>query len=281
MKILITGGGGFVGRNLARLLPHFRHETIAPTHQELDMLDFRSYEAFLKKTKPDAIIHTAFKGHFGKQGDAEAFIDNIKMYESLWMADKGKPTIIFGSGAEFDRRLAIDNVREQKLFESWPVDLYGLSKNIIARRFMDCYANESEFHNPLLLRLFGCFGSDEPEYRFIKRSILRLKQGLPIEIVQDKYMDFIYIEDVAACVNKVLHLDEDFYRHMNLTYEKKYKLSDIAKIICNIMKVNENIVIQKPGLDLPYTGNGSLIAMENVDMYGLEQGIARMIFDLK
>ena len=280
MKILVTGGAGFIGSSLAHLLPHYGHETIAPNREQLDMTDFKAYEAFLKKHKPDAIVHTAFKGHFGAQGGETAFVDNLKMYETLWMGDAGLPTVIFGSGAEFDRRFAIENAAPDRVFDAWPIDLYGLSKNIISRRFMDRNLGDSELENPFLLRLFGCFGPDEPEYRFIKRSINRLKQGLPIEIEQDKYMDFFYIDDVAAVINRVVH-ETDIFRHMNLTYDKKYKLSQVAELICSIMKVPTNITIVNPDLALPYTGNSTHLSMENIDFYGLEQGIARMVKDLE
>lgn len=282
MNVLITGGGGFVGRNLAHLLPQYGHTTIAPTRQELDMTNYESYVEYLNRHCPDAIIHTAFKGHFSSQNTESDLVANLTMYETLYLADAyDRPTIIFGSGAEFDRRFSIDNTPEHELFHSYPLDLYGLTKNIISRRFLDgTYEDGTYISNPFLLRLFGCFGDDEPDFRFIKRSILRLKQELPIEIERDKHMDFFYIEDVAAVVDRVITNQETGFRHINLVYENKTSLSQIAKTICKTMNVPERIEIKNIGMDNSYTGDGTLLASQKIDLYGLEQGIARMVHEL-
>ena len=54
MKILITGGSGFVGRNLVRLMPGFGHTVLAPTHAEMDMIDVNGMLMYMCKHKPDA-----------------------------------------------------------------------------------------------------------------------------------------------------------------------------------------------------------------------------------
>lgn len=282
MRVLITGAGGFFGRNLARLLPKYGHTVLAPTRLELDMTKYEDYVAYLNRHCPDAIIHTAFKGHFSAQNTESDMIANLTMYENLYLADSlERPTIIFGSGAEFDRRFPINDAREVELFRNYPLDLYGLTKNIIGRRFLNgTYEDGWDLSNPFLLRLFGCFGADEPDFRFIKRSITRLKQGLPIEIVKDKYMDFFYIDDVAAVVDRVITDQPEDARNMNLVYQKKVLLSDVAKDICRIMGKLDNFYIKNTGLDNPYTGNGIVLAQQGMDLYGLEQGIARMVEEL-
>ena len=282
MKILITGGGGFIGRNLARLLPIYGHTVLAPTRQELDMTNLHMYQQYLGYNVPDAIIHTAFKGHFSAAKSEGDFLANLQMFENLLFSDAyDRATIVFGSGSEFDRRFVIDKVNEPDVFREWPIDLYGLSKNIITRRLLEGkLQDDMEISNPYLLRLFGCFGPDEPDFRFIKRSITRLKQGLPIEIHQDKFMDFFYIDDVAAVVNEVVTKQHDTMAHMNLVYSEKVTLSQIAKTICKCMNVPENIVVKFKGDGGAYTGNGIRLKTHNIDLYGLEQGIARMVKDL-
>lgn len=282
MKILITGGGGFIGRNLARLLPQFGHEVYAPTRQELDMCEYGEYRQFLDTHEVDAIVHTAFRGHFSAANTENDLLNNLKMYENLTLCDGNRrPTIIFGSGSEFDRRLPINNAMEAELFDSWPMDLYGLSKNIISRRFMNLSRRPTlEIENPFLLRLFGCFGVDEPEFRFIRRSITRLKEGLPIEIEQDKFMDFFYIEDVANVVDRVIKVQSTDTRHMNLVYPEKRSLSEIAHTICNIMNLPARIDVKNMSMDKPYTGDGQILARQEIPFFGLDDGIRYMVEQL-
>lgn len=286
-RVLITGGGGFVGRNVARCLRKYNHEVFAPTHQELDMTDLSKCMAYFHDNKVEAVVHTAFKGHFASQNQYQDFVDNIKMYEVLTWLDDYRPTIIIGSGAEFDRRFPIDCDDEEKLFNSWPVDLYGLSKNIISKRalgFGQYNEDEQEIHDPYILRLFGCFGSDEPDFRFIKRSILRLKQGLPIEIQKNKYMDFFFVDDVAIVIDRILTTHSDKLRHLNLVYQedfdRKETLAGVGLMICKAMNIPVNIVVKDHDKDNPYSGNGWKLGMENLNLVGLEGGIKRMVQEL-
>ena len=55
MTLLITGGGGTLGRELVRLHP----ESVHPSHSELDIADMKAVEGALNDSKPDMIIHCA------------------------------------------------------------------------------------------------------------------------------------------------------------------------------------------------------------------------------
>jgi len=284
MRTLVTGGGGFVGRNVARALRSLGHDVLAPTRQELDMTDLGKCMMYLNKHCPTAIVHTGFKGHFASQNQHQDFVDNIKMYEVLTWIDDYRPTIIIGSGAEFDRRFDIDQVDEEELYKSWPVDLYGLSKNIIAKRALGMgqyNEDEVELSEPYLLRLFGCFGPDEPDFRFIKRSILRLKEGLPIEIEKNKKMDFFFVDDVAVVIDHVLKTRSKELCHMNLVYEQdmghKETLADVGAKICKAMNVPINVVVKQVEKDHPYTGDGGRLRSQNLNLIGMDAGIKRMV----
>ena len=70
-KIYITGGSGLVGRNVIEN-PNIAESFIfAPSHSDLDLLDYNAVFAYIKKIKPDVIIHTA-----GQVGGIQANIDD-------------------------------------------------------------------------------------------------------------------------------------------------------------------------------------------------------------
>ena len=58
MKILITGGGGFIGRNLAAQYG-ICHQVLAPARAELDLLDAAAVAAYLQHHRCDAVVHAA------------------------------------------------------------------------------------------------------------------------------------------------------------------------------------------------------------------------------
>ena len=56
-KIVVTGGSGRFGQCLKNFKTN--HEILFPTKKELDILNFRSVEKYLKKNKPNILIHLA------------------------------------------------------------------------------------------------------------------------------------------------------------------------------------------------------------------------------
>jgi GDP-L-fucose synthase len=71
MKIFLTGGTGMVGRNVLENSKSNEHVFVAPTSQELNLLDRDAVRASLSQEMPDLIIHSA-----GLVGGIQANIAN-------------------------------------------------------------------------------------------------------------------------------------------------------------------------------------------------------------
>ncbi len=81
MKILITGSTGMVGVNLCQhLKEEDEHALLTPSHKELDLLDQQAVNKYIKKSKPDLIIHLA-----AKVGGIQANINSPVEFLSLRM----------------------------------------------------------------------------------------------------------------------------------------------------------------------------------------------------
>jgi dTDP-4-dehydrorhamnose reductase len=65
MRILVTGGSGFVGSNFVHVFQAHGHEVVAPTHQELDLTDAKATARQIEQAAPDAIVHAAIWNGFG------------------------------------------------------------------------------------------------------------------------------------------------------------------------------------------------------------------------
>jgi len=280
MKILITGGNGFIARNLKPLFEQNGYDVDAPSHIEMDLLNFQITSDYLIKSSPDIIIHAATKGGRRIQKDTweDVFIPNIKMFEHLsvvvQLRMKVRPQIIIiGSGAEFDRRLPIQDKLENTLQLHWPIDPYGLSKNIIARRCT------KDFDNIWLVRLFGCFNFDDDPSRFIKAGILNLKRGLPIEVHQNKEMDYFYLDDVFTVMDYIIR-EHPVPRDINLVYDIKTTLMDIVSLIHHCVgKFGPPVNLAHLGMSEPYTGSHELLYQLPIakSFIGLEEGIRRTV----
>ncbi len=269
MNILVTGANGFIGSNIIKLLSNdINFNLFKGTRDSIDLYSIDSIEKYIYKNQINAVIHCAIEGGSRlKQDTYEIFYRNILMYENLIkFNDRYKIFINFGSGAEFDRRYDISNVNECDIFNVIPTDFYGLSKNIISKLSM--YDNEC-----INLRIFGCFYHNELSTRFIRNNINNYINNKPIIIHQDRYMDFFYMEDLANVVKYFLKNPVVNYKDINMSYVKKYKLSDIANIINQLSTHKVNINIENKLFGLSYTGNGMQLNSLGLNLKDIEFGI--------
>ncbi len=273
MNILITGANGFIGRSLRSSNLIYKYNMIFTNRKKLDILNKQLLIDFIRTNNIDIIVHTAVTGHPGDDSVYTAAENITADLNILQMNKLVNRIIIFGSGAEYDTSKNIDRVSEDDLlFLPCPTDYYGLGKYTISRA-AECIEN---VYN---LRLFGCFGPLENETRFITNNINRIINQCNVLINKDRYFDFFYIDDLIQLIEFFCNNDSRF-KQINCVYDKKYKLSDISKMICSEMikrKPNNN-VNEINGLDKSYTAEANHINyMKKIKFKGLEQGIKEMI----
>ena len=269
MNILVTGSNGFIGSNVIKLLSdNINYKLFKGNRNTIDLYSSDDIERYIDKNKIDIVIHCAIDGGNRLEQDTyETFYKNILMYENLIkFSHKYKMFINFGSGAEFDRKQDISNINECEIFNVIPIDFYGLSKNIISKL---------STHYPIVLnlRLFGCFYHNELSTRFIHNNINNYINKKPIIIYQDRYTDFLYMEDLLNVIEHFIRTPVTCYTDINMSYLKKYKLSDIANIINELSSHKVDINIENKISGLNYTGNGEKLNSLGLELKGLEFGI--------
>jgi GDP-L-fucose synthase len=277
MNILVTGANGFIGSNIINLLSdNVNFNFFKGTRNTIDLCSVDNIEKYINDNEINAVIHCAIEGGSRlKQDTCEMFYRNILMYENLIkFNDRYKVFINFGSGAEFDRRYDISNANEYDIFDRVPTDFYGLSKNIISKLSV-------HYCGSVNLRLFGCFYHNELPSRFIRNNINNYINDQPIVIHQDRYIDFFYMEDLINAVKYFLNNQIQPYKDINMSYTKKYKLSDIANIINGLSSKKVCIIKENDNLGLSYAGSGISLKDLNLPLIGLENGIFQCYEKLK
>src|SRR5438046_5494367 len=83
MRILLTGGSGFIGRNLSDHLSR-DHNVLAPTHSELDLADNLAVDAWFRAHEVDAVIHSAIRpGHRAAEEPSRQLSTNLRMFFNI------------------------------------------------------------------------------------------------------------------------------------------------------------------------------------------------------
>jgi len=270
MDILITGCDGFMGRSLSQYFKNSSHNIYNTNRQVLDITNTQQVSNFFNSKNVDIVIHTAIKG--GKRDQKEHiddFLCNISMFNNLLnFSHKYIMMFNFGSGAEFDRSDGVKLAKESEIYNCYPKDYYGLSKNMISRKISDL---NSKIFN---LRLFGCFGEFEAEQRFIKTALKCVRNDQSIIIHQDRYMDYFCVQDVGRVIEYIINnQSKNIPRDINLCYQQKHKLTDIANKIIYLTESKKPVIIQESHLTNSYTGCGKRLSRMNIELIGLDKGI--------
>ena len=136
MNILVTGCNGFIGAAVAKHLKEEDHNVYNTNTKTLDVSNELELAHFFWSNEIDIVIHAAASGgRRNKKDTAKDMYDNIIMFENLAKhTNRYKLLISFGSGAEFDRRFDIAELKEEDSKYCVPTDYYGLSKKIISQR---------------------------------------------------------------------------------------------------------------------------------------------------
>jgi nucleoside-diphosphate-sugar epimerase len=268
MNILVTGANGFIASNIIKTLElNNTNVVFKATKSSLNLYSLYDVRKFIEDNKIESIIHCAIEG--GKRltvDDKNIVYNNILMVQNL-LACKIKGLFInIASGSEFDRNFDIINIKETEIYNRIPTDYYGFSKNVISKLI-------NTIPNGINLRLFGCFNKNEHITRMIRSNLNNYILKKPMIIHQDKYMDFVYIDDLCNLIVNILNGSLKQIKDINVVYNKKYKLSDITNIINNLANYKVPILIENTKIGLSYSGDGTIFNNLNINYKGLEFGI--------
>lgn len=252
MKVLVTGGAGFIGSHVNKLLINQGHQVtviddLSKGHQNLidPKVNFHQIslenQTELEKILPghDAVIHMASFIEVGEsvkrpvEFTQNNIVGTVKLLEA--MKNTGVKKIIFSSSACVygkPKKLPItedDPLREQE-------NPYGITK-VTMEDFCKLYYTLNGF-DVTLLRYFNPYGPWElhqPETHAIPNFIKAALSKTPIPLFWkgEQIRDFIYIDDLAEA--HVLALPLSGLHIYNVGTETGVKVIDVVKKIFEIV----------------------------------------------
>ncbi|OGJ12840.1 UDP-glucose 4-epimerase GalE [Candidatus Pacearchaeota archaeon RBG_19FT_COMBO_34_9] len=251
MKILVTGGAGFIGSHIHRLLLDKGNSVIVydnlsrgfkqsiDSRAEFILGSLNEKEKLEKALKEvDAVIHLASYIAVGESMENPfSYIENNIIgtaYLLEAMRNTGVKKIIFSSTA-----CVYGNPDELPLTEDSPLkeptNIYGFTKLTI-ENLLKFYHKNYRF-DAVILRYFNAYGPNElhtPETHIIPniiRAVLE-KQPVPIYWKGEQIRDFIYVKDLASAHLDVLNL-KDFHI-FNVGTGIPVKINDLLEKIFKI-----------------------------------------------
>ena len=256
-NLLLTGGSGFIGRNICESYLSEKYNIIAPSHSELDLSDEKSLDDFFNKHSVDIVIHAAVKpGHRNAEDQENLFYTNTRMFFNLERkSHEYQKMIVLGSGAVYDNRYYSAKMVESEYNNHFPLDDHGFCKYV-------CEKVIEKSNNIYDLRIFGIFGKYEDySIRFISNMICKALFDLPLTMHQNRNFDYLYIDDLMPVLEYFID-NKPKFKAYNITPKESISLTEIAGIVLKIAGKDLPLVINKDGIGLEYSGDNSRLSAE-------------------
>lgn len=182
-RVLLTGGAGMVGRNIAEHPGAADWDLIAPIRADVDLERFDAVQAFVREVRPDVVIHSA-----GLVGGIQANIARPVDF-LVRNTDVGRNIILAAHGAGVSRlinlasscmypRNGVNPLREEQVLsgELEPTNEgYALAKIYATRLCQYLRRQEPELQYKTLIpcNLYGRFDKFDPVHSHLIPAVIR------------------------------------------------------------------------------------------------------------
>ncbi|HKY73787.1 MAG TPA: NAD-dependent epimerase/dehydratase family protein [Patescibacteria group bacterium] len=251
MRILVTGGSGFLGKHLCRALVATGHSVI-----NIDKRTFDEVETVVGDVMDQSLIERHMPGieavfHLASYIEAGESVEHPKKYlennvlgtlsvlEAMRIHNVKK--FLFSSSAAIYGEPLRTPIKEDD--RTIPINPYGTTK-LAMEGLVSSYAYSYGFTG-VALRYFNLYGPGEdhqPETHAIPRFIHQIESGDDVTVWGDgnNRRDYVYIDDVVRAHLLALDLPQG-YHYMNLSGKNATSVLDIVQTLEHIMRKKANL----------------------------------------
>lgn len=288
-KVLITGGTGFIGRNVVNELikkgyeihslvyPPFAPEQNNLFQYEMDLMNSEAVKSFLEKHKFENLIHLAW--YVGPKCHVHNFnidwtIATLNLVK-LFVENGGKCFVGAGTISEYEYKYGY--LLEDETSTD-PQTLYGNSKNAIFNiAKVYCKQNGCDFKWP---RIFNLYGPNEKSQRLMPTVINSCLKNEDVKVSDClKYQDYLHVEDTASGIVTVF--ESDILGAVNICSNKPVQLRYIVNKIAELTdfkgKILWGAIPAAFGDEIVVGNNEKLKSIGWAPKYDIEKGLKQTI----
>jgi len=252
-RVVVTGGAGFLGQSVVRLLnTKDAQEIIVPRSSKYDLRKMPAIEKLIKDTKPHIILHlAAVVGGIGanRENPGKFFYDNlimgIQLMEAARLSNVGK-FVSIGTICAYPKYTKVP-FKEKDIWDGYPEETnapYGLAKKMLLVQ-SQAYRAQYGFNAIYVLpvNLYGPGDNFDPESShvipaIIKKCIDAKRNGddsITVWGTGKATREFIYVDDAAR---GILLAGEKYNKPEPVNIGANFEIS-IEDLVCLIVKLTK------------------------------------------
>ncbi len=303
MRILVTGGAGFIGRHLIRSLLKGKNEiTIYENFSNSSKNEIKDIiNASAKIIKGDLTNFKLLKRSLQDIDNVIHLAANIDIPESIKRPEKSHEINVIGS-MNLLRASIVNGVsgligassaaiygdpKNLPVTENTipnPVSPYGADK-LAMEYYIKAFSNTFNF-NSVSLRFFNVYGIDQSNAYagVITKFMEKIENDKPLQIFGDgkQTRDYVFIEDLVQGIQKTLkNLKGKRGNIYNIASGRSYSVNELAKILLSIYGKKLQILHVSPRKgDLRFSSTSISLAKKELNYspkYNLKQGLTKML----
>jgi nucleoside-diphosphate-sugar epimerase len=307
VKVLVTGGAGFIGHNVVRLLEQQGHECIVidtctdygfiPKEEltylvdnrlkrintqirKIDIRESTFVDTILKTYRPDVVIHMA---SFPRQKVVEqnpVLASDVMSNGLINLLEKSKKyavkkfVYISSSMVYGNFETDVDETAQCN-----PIGQYGIMK-FMGEKLVEDYSRRGCFEH-VIIRPSAVYGEWDVEDRVVSKFMTKAMRGETLKVNgPDEVLDFTYVEDTAQGIVLAATLDRANGNIYNITRseDRQWNLKDAAELAIQIAGQG-SLEVAPRDLSFPKRGRLSIMKAQRDLGYspqvGVEQGFQR------
>ena len=251
MKVIVSGGAGFIGSHLVdaliskgievHVLDNLVSGQLKQVHPNAHMyiVDICSKEAkeIILNVKPDAVFHLAAQADVGKSVQNPGYDADVNIIGTINLLEASKKAnvkkFIFASTSAVYGNLNKELILEEDV--TLPTSYYGLSK-LTAESYIRLYYKLYK-QSYTILRYANVYGPRQVakgEGGVVSVFFERIKKGLNVHVHGDgqQTRDFIYVKDIVAANLAALTFGDQ--ETIQVSTSQKTSINEILSLISNM-----------------------------------------------
>lgn len=254
LRVLVTGGGGFLGRVVCRKLKERGADVRAPRRADYDLMRAADTARMLEDVAPDLVVHLAARvGGIGANMAAPADLYLANLLMGTYLIEEARrtrvpKTVLVGTICSYPKHAPVP-FSEDSLWDGYPEETnapYGLAKKAL---LVHAQANRAQYGQQIAYllptNLYGPGDKFHPGVShvipaLIKKYVEAQERGLDhVEVwgTGRATREFLYVEDAAEGVLLAVERYDDA-EPVNLGSGAEVTIRDLAGLIGRLVGFN-------------------------------------------